>query len=369
MISNFFYILCLLKSEIKTGTTMESLKLNLSKGVSTSNLAKPKNNETLVNYRKKDTQSFAGVQQSVVKFADLIAAGGLAVSFTVQDMLGTNFPRTIVALNRNKGELGHYNYEHAVEVGLREFITGPSLFTIPALALFVAGKAFGSSLKVPVDSIEAYGEILKNSVENTNLKNSKDLKNSFYSKLFENVLKNAGADDTLSKDNMNMMGLLKKLDESKNKKDKKVNRQNLIDQFIIYRKQHSENSSDNFLKATIKLNDNKKARTINFETMLSEAKDFIDDASKTLEKKLKANEKANIDELVEKFVKQKKIGRGLLNVSIILLLCSFCALIPKIYTRSKENPALAGIVETNQVNSVKQPEETLASEQEVNCEA
>ena len=342
---------------------MESLKLNLSKGVSTSNLAKPKNNETLVNYRKKDTQSFAGVQQSVVQFADLIAAGGLAVSFTIQDMLGTNFPRTIVALNRNKGELGHYNYEHAVEVGLREFITGPSLFTIPALALFVAGKAFGSSLKVPVDSIEAYGEILKNSVENTNLKNS------FYSKLFENVLKNAGADDTLSKDNMNMMGLLKKLDESKNKKEKKVNRQNLINQFISYRRHYSENSSDNFLKATIKLDETKKARTINFETMLSEAKDFIDDASKTLEKKLKANEKANIDELVEKFVKQKKIGRGLLNVSIILLLCSFCALIPKIYTRSKENPALAGIVETNQVNSVKQPEETLASEQEVNCEA
>ena len=366
MISNFFYILCLLKSEIKTGTTMESLKLNLSKGVSSPTLAKPKKNNTLVNYQKKDTQSFSGVQQNVVKFADLLAAGGLAVSFTVQDMLGTNFPRTIVALNRNKEELGHYNYEHALEVGLREFITGPSLFAIPALALFVAGKAFGSSLKVPVDSIEAYGEILKKSVKDTDLKNSKDLKDSFYSNLFENVLKNACADDTSSE---KMMALLKKLDESKNKKEKKISRQNLINEFISYRRQHSENSSDNFLKATIKLDETKKARTINFETMLSEAKDFIDDASKTFEKKIKANKNADIEALVEKFVKQKKIGRGLLNVSIILLLCSFCALIPKIYTRSKENPALAGIVETNQVNSVKQPEETLASEQEVNCEA
>ncbi|UKI42640.1 MAG: hypothetical protein L6V95_07140 [Candidatus Melainabacteria bacterium] len=65
---------------------------------------------------KKDTRtSFKGVDGVVVATMDAIERGGMAASFTIQDMFGTNIPRTLTALDRNREELGHPNYAHMPE--------------------------------------------------------------------------------------------------------------------------------------------------------------------------------------------------------------------------------------------------------------
>ena len=44
------------------------------------------------------------VDKAALKVADLIENGGLFVSFTLQDMLGTNLPRPLMGLKRNAKE-------------------------------------------------------------------------------------------------------------------------------------------------------------------------------------------------------------------------------------------------------------------------
>ena len=92
--------------------------------------------------------NFKGFGDIAVATMDFVDRGGLFASFTIQDMLGTNFPRTYVGLNRNKDVTGKYNFKEASEVALREFMTGPSMFIIPMIMVYGSLK-IGSSLDVP----------------------------------------------------------------------------------------------------------------------------------------------------------------------------------------------------------------------------
>ena len=82
--------------------------------------ATPKNARTF-NSSLSASPSFKGIDPTtaMIDFWAAIARGGLAASFTVQDMLGTNFPRTFAALDRNKDITGKNNYKAAVEVAIR----------------------------------------------------------------------------------------------------------------------------------------------------------------------------------------------------------------------------------------------------------
>ena len=110
-----------------------------------------------------NTPSFKGMDPTtcLIDMWAAIARGGLAASFTVQDMLGTNFPRTFAALDRNKDITGKNNYKAAVEVAIREFTTGPSMFVIPALVLAGASGFSGEANRVPKDTIAVFSNIMK----------------------------------------------------------------------------------------------------------------------------------------------------------------------------------------------------------------
>ena len=64
-------------------------------------------NENNINNNSTNT-NFKGIGAGLDTFAlgtaNLIENGGLAVSFTLQDMLGTNLPRPIMGLMRNSKE-------------------------------------------------------------------------------------------------------------------------------------------------------------------------------------------------------------------------------------------------------------------------
>ena len=137
------------------------------------------------------TPSFKGIDptSSMIDFWAAVARGGLAASFTVQDMLGTNFPRTFAALDRNKDITGKNNYKAAVEVAIREFTTGPSMFIIPALVLAGASRYSGEANKVPVDNIAVFSDIMKGSINSLSDNKFKDIN---FKTLSKEELQNAG---------------------------------------------------------------------------------------------------------------------------------------------------------------------------------
>lgn len=144
---------------------------------------------------KNSNPSFGGAL--AINFWDAVARGGFAASFTLQDMTGTNFPRTWQALQRNKEITGENNYKAAAEVTIREFVTGPSMTLIPMAVLAIAKKTGGSAMEVPMENIAPFSDQMKAILEKTDfyrtdldfVKNypqqySQKIKSNFYQRMF-----------------------------------------------------------------------------------------------------------------------------------------------------------------------------------------
>ena len=75
------------------------------------------------------------------------------IQFTVEDMLGTNFPRTY------KGAMAGYKYTGKVNVpallqeAVREFLTGPTMTAAPVLILSIACKLSGKTANTHAKNI------------------------------------------------------------------------------------------------------------------------------------------------------------------------------------------------------------------------
>ena len=122
-----------------------------------------KNNkaEQNINNLKNSTaskESFGGaIDTFSLGVANAIENGGLAVSFTLQDMLGTNLPRPIMGLMRNSKENdGQKNFSFAAKELVREMFTGPSMFIIPMAVLGIGKKAIGKTIDVPMKAIKSF---------------------------------------------------------------------------------------------------------------------------------------------------------------------------------------------------------------------
>ena len=113
------------------------------------------------NIRTKNNPTFkGGLDSFCLGVADLIENGGLAISFTFQDMLGTNLPRPIMGLRRNtKENKGEKNLKFAAKELVREMLTGPSMFLIPMGMLGVGKRIIGKTIDVPMKFIKSFGEI------------------------------------------------------------------------------------------------------------------------------------------------------------------------------------------------------------------
>ena len=116
------------------------------------------------NITPKQTPTFkGGIDSFCLGVADLIENGGLAISFTLQDMLGTNLPRPIMGLRRNtKENKGEKNLKFAAKELVREMLTGPSMFLIPMGMLAAGKKLIGKTIDVPMKFIKSFGGIYAN---------------------------------------------------------------------------------------------------------------------------------------------------------------------------------------------------------------
>ncbi len=323
---------------------------------------------------------------SLIDFWAAIARGGLAASFTVQDMLGTNFPRTFAALDRNKDITGKNNYKAAIEVAIREFTTGPSMFIIPALVLSGASKYSGTANKVPVDNIAIFSDIMKGTVNNLSENKFKDvdfkslskeeltdagmqIKRTFYKDVFESIFSQfdnktginvdeyvelmlKAESPNVPKRNFFMSMFNKKVMKDGvpvDSKDEVLSQ--LSTKFAADKKSHT-NGWGNFLSAKV-IPDSKP---LNISDIVDDMKNFSNDFAKQYITAQGKDIQAGSKVLVEKFVnnfRDSRIGsRFITNVMMVVATGLFMSIIPKLYTRSKTNPETEAIYA--QVNKQRQ---------------
>jgi len=116
------------------------------------------------------SQSFKGVASYIGDankgFIHYLEKGGFFAEFCIMDLCGLVLPRVWQGFNRNKEELGHYNWQAGTEEFLRESITGPSMFLIPIGAVILAGRLLGKATQIKTNLLESFSNIFKGSSAN-----------------------------------------------------------------------------------------------------------------------------------------------------------------------------------------------------------
>ena len=145
---------------------------------------------------KNAQPSFQGIEQVPVAVADALYNGGFITSFIAQHFFGMAGPRVLEGINRRpvnpetgKKE-GSYNWAFARREGIREILSGPSAFIIPAFLLHFIKKYSGTANNVPINMIQSLGNnFIDYASENAStLDDVAKTKTEFYEKIFKNVL-------------------------------------------------------------------------------------------------------------------------------------------------------------------------------------
>lgn len=314
------------------------------------------------------SQSFGSgaAGNAVISVMDAIERGGFVAAFLVQDLLGMNVPRTTTGLYRNREITGQYNYQEAAEVGIREFLSGPVMFAVPMIMLWAVKRMFGKANDIPANIIKALGDNFaeySKGKTTADFKDVKAVKESFYSDLFKNILKNTYAEgtpeETISKE---AKAFAKEVLEYENLIDTKKRKTfwqrfkgvrventaedklaDLTARFSEINKSNAANSSINFLEAKISSGDKKIGKSI--DKLVGDMRNFVEDAVETVSKRAKKGLKSDIDmsDFFKKFTNLRAGSRVITNFSMLAGIVAFCSVIPKLYQLSETNPGLNGL--------------------------
>ena len=145
------------------------------------------NNGNVFTDKKHSNVKFGSISSAILNGSGTLMSTidnqGYVLSFLIQDGLGMTFPRVVTGFFRDKETTGHYNPKEALEVFLREAITGPYMMAVAPAMLFLAGK-FCKSTNTNTRLIKIMGENLKSMIKDPAfdkniMKNSQDFKNKF----------------------------------------------------------------------------------------------------------------------------------------------------------------------------------------------
>lgn len=292
------------------------------------------------NIRTKNNPTFkGGLDSFCLGVADLIENGGLAISFTLQDMLGTNLPRPIMGLRRNtKENKGEKNLKFAAKELVREMLTGPSMFLIPMGMLGVGKRIIGKTIDVPMKFIKSFGEI--HAAQAINEAGEAISKQDFYKNTFAQIIKNAKSETEVSKETIetaaNFAERLAKT--AKDKVAQKETLSKLSDEFIGIVKNHAKDAAHtDFTTAVVTPNTSAPIKdTINY--MMSYADDIVAKAQK--------QDVGKINEFIKNIANKKVIGRFAMNAAMYSAIMAFLQIIPRLYNKAegKSNAGLKGLM-------------------------
>ena len=345
--------------------------------VNSKNIHKKK---ALTNVSKNGTQpTFQGLEQVPIAMADALTNGGFITAFIAQDFVGMACPRILTGFNRRpinretgKKE-GPYNWKFATREGLREILSGPSAFIIPAIILHFVKKYSGKANNIPINMIQSLGNnFMDYAAKNPeNICDIKVTKPAFYKEVFKNVLKTS-LNDTLPEELLESTAkeyaeraieinqakakpLWKVLFTKEVPTSKQDLTEKLLDDYMLLRKKYLNSSVDE-VSIEMNINPEKYSKpasellaedktSVSFKKLLKTLNDFSDDvisSTETAMKKCKNNE-FNLNKFLKKFVDRRTGSRILTNLGMWGAVVGFYALIPKLYSigQKGKNPAFA----------------------------
>lgn len=317
-------------------------------------LSNVQHNNKSKNVQKSYQPSFgnfgAAAATGLVSLMDWIEAGGFITSFIIQDGLGMVVPRIGTGLLRGKGSIDPktgekrgYNWEFARREGLREVLSGPSSYLIP-LAMLSGIKKLGRANNVPVDLINGYGHEFTQYTKNTINEGKAIDKTEFYKKIFTNLLTNStdgSLDAAKIEEKAGMYATqLTEIDNTKNKKVRKVLVNELKEDFINTRKLHNNSLIDETV-GVLKSDD--KSLTKGIDKLLSSLSDYTHDALHYTKHHLKENTADAAEKLLTNFNLKRTGTRVVSNLGMWGAVAAGFMLIPKIYNLGlKHDPGLVG---------------------------
>ena len=335
---------------------------------------------------KRAGHPFKGIIDSIsLGTANAIENGGLAVSFTLQDMLGTNFPRPIMGLLRNQKENhGKKNKSFAAKEFVREFLTGPSMFIIPGAMLKICKDVFkfGSLCDVPVKYIRELSRIhAENALKDGQITD----RLGFFKDSFVQIVKNAKGETEISKDTIKTAeDFAETLDKAVNKyykikeapglfsrwkADKFLERASkvLLNRFVKISKEYSNNPVyDDF--TAVKISDKAAGSMKNTVKYL---KAYAEDAVQ----KAAGQSRDKVKDFIKNLADKKTAGRFALNLAMYASVLGFLQIIPKLYNSAEGqgNAGLKGLMKEETFNDkelnakyAKQPDKTGSSKNKAN---
>jgi len=329
------------------------------------------------NYNQPKNHQVSFGNNPVIVLMDAIDRGGFATSFIMQDFLGMAGPRVVSGIYRNHDKTGQYNWDFAKKEGIREILSGPSAFIIPAAMMYGIKHVSGSANNVPIDFINGFGESFAKYAKASAgaIGDAARMKEGFYKEMFKNMLA-ASTDNGLTGKELEGRAsyFAKRLIESenapkkgfiKNVLGKKVPgtaqdiQQELLEDFIKLRKKHLGSSADTVVAQYSVAGDKKIATS--FKSIIGHMKDYSEDAIKTVNKKVaNAAQDFDLDNFIKTLSKRRTGTRFLSNVGMFGAVAAFYTIIPKLYNRATKgrDPGLDGLVEqptTSQAQVAEQP--------------
>lgn len=333
---------------------------------------------------RQSSVSFTGASPNIiVGLMDFIAAGGFAASFCIQDGLGFIAPRIYKGLKRGgkkkvdengneilnkKGEpKRELNWAYARKEGLREVITGPSAFVIPAILLYKINKKFGRANSVKLDYIDGFKNIFTEYAQNNKdaIIEGKAGKKDFYKSVFSEVINTSINDnpkalkidnveeiaDALAEKQIKIDNVVKKYDKgfwsflhfknNKLKQEELAQIGSVADDFINLKKKHVGGASDHF-GISIKASNGTDIKHGTIDKLTEAMVNYYDDAVKSTHNALKKVKDADIEDVMKKFTGKKLGSRILTNLGLFAAVALFYTQIPKLYNMGTggKNPAL-----------------------------
>jgi len=306
---------------------------------------------------------FTGSFNPVVTVTDAIARGGFAAEFIAQDGIGMVAPRIWEGMNRGRprdeetGEkTGPYNWAFARREGIREILSGPSAFIIPAAIMAVIKKYSGKANDVSINMINTMSEnfakiandnkdAIKAISDVKDAQQTKNVKFNFYKQMFGETLSasldNAIQGKELDEVSAKMANKLIDIEQAKSKGffkhfigkatpgKKEDLTGELVQEFMDLRKKHVAPTA-NEMEATINVSWRDKAVKTSFSKLLDNMTNYTDDVIKSTNKYLN-NNGDDLASFIKSFNLRRSGSRLLSNFGMFFAVVGFYDIIPKLY--------------------------------------
>lgn len=260
--------------------------------------------------------------------------------FLAVDLFGMITPRTAQGYTRNQEELGHLNYKAGTEELIRELLSGPAFFYVPAITIAAACKLADKSANIKRDTLNKFKNIFSNITKNvpnlSNIKNPEeqakiqtDFVKSIFSEYSENHQK--GTVDKIV-DGFKTLINNKNLDRATRKKTRKDITENLAS--LNRNLAHSVDDVSII-----------KDKGFKIKELLRDIPNYFNLMASKIEKE--SVEKLSTTKSVKEFIETAHKGfkkvrtRAIVAASSILSL--YLIIVPKLYQQDKKFPGLQGL--------------------------